>query len=140
MSKTPNLGHIDFKYDASGVFTNTQGTHRKKALPRQARGNGVAGHDSSYGGLVLTLRVPCGGDGVGRRKNGSIAYRATSRRLAWRGTGKRRRWRQGCALIKSRRAGEGLWPRGGKEDAARHCQEKRKVNEARKIVIVHGSV
>ena len=29
-----------------------------------------------------TLRVQCGKDGVGKRKGGPIAYRATSRRLA----------------------------------------------------------
>ena len=38
-----------------------------------------------------TLRVQYGEDGVGRRKSGPIAPRATSGRLAYRGTGKRRR-------------------------------------------------
>ena len=56
-----------------------------------------------------------GEDGVGRRKSGPIAYRATSGRLAQRGTGNRRRERLRCGLRQSRRVGGGSWPRGGKK-------------------------
>ena len=61
------------------------------------------------------LRVQCGEDGVGRRKSGTTAYRATSGRLAWQGVRKRRHWRQRCGLKPSRKVSGGLWPRGGKK-------------------------
>ena len=87
-----------------------------------------------------TLRAQCEADGVKRKNNGPIAYRAMSGRLAWRGTGKRRQ--------------EGLWVEtvsgGGQrfmaawrkeeENAARHHQEKREANRARKAAVVQGSI
>ena len=51
--------------------------------------------------------------GRGGKESGPVLYRATSGRLAYRGIGKRWRWMQRCGLSLSRRAGEGLWPRGG---------------------------
>ena len=62
-----------------------------------------------------TFGVQCGEDGVGRRKSGPTAYRATCRRLAYRGIGKQRRWRQRCGLRQSQRVDGGLWPRGEKK-------------------------
>ena len=50
--------------------------------------------------------VKSGEDGVGRRKSGSIVFRATYGHLAQWGARKRRRWRHGVS--------GGLWPPGGK--------------------------
>ena len=81
-----------------------------------------------------------GEDGVGRRKNGLIAYKATPGRLAERGTGKRRRWRLRCGLRRSRRVGGGSWPRAGNKRWTRlDSPGEERGNETGKVVIAHGS-